>query len=111
LIPINELYGDPNHLHHYTSSEFVRLAEACSLTVTYQLENELMFHTVEKFYFEEYNYRWKILGPLVAALFNFPTSVLPFQGYQVIDSVMMALGWKPRQLGCVFTKSASLGQR
>jgi ubiquinone/menaquinone biosynthesis C-methylase UbiE len=105
LIPINENYDDPNHVHHYTSLGFVELAKECLLDVKYQLENELLFHIVEKFYFEEYNYRWKILGPLIAMLFNFPTSILPFRVYQKIDRGMMALGYKPRQLGCILTKS------
>ena len=111
LIPINEIYDDPNHLHRYNSLGFLELAKECSLKVVYQLENELLYHMVEKFYFEEYNYRWKILGPLIAALFNFPTSVLPFWAYQLIDKAMMAFGWKPRQLGCALTKSSSVDGR
>lgn len=104
LIPINENYDDPNHIHHYTGSRFAELAEECSLQVLYQLENELLFHLVEKFYFEEYNYRWKIFGPLIAALFNFPTAVLPFWIYQILDRVMLSPGWKPRQFGCVLVR-------
>lgn len=105
LIPINEKYDDPNHLHRYDAPGFIRLAEECSLVVKRQLENELLFHFVEKFYFEEFNRRWKIFGSLIAALFNFPTAVLPFWVYRVIDTGMMVLGWKPRQLACVFVRA------
>ena len=111
LIPINEIYDDPNHVHHYTSLEFVELAKGSSLHVAYQIENELLFHLVEKFYFEQFNYRWKILGPLIAALFNFPTSVLPFWGYQVLARAMTTFGWKPRQFGGVFNKAFPARQR
>lgn len=105
LIPINENYNDPNHLHRYTSHQFMALAEENLLVPIYHIENELLFHFVEKFYFEEYNRRWKILGPLIAALFNFSTSVLPFWMYQFLEKTMKMFGWKPRQLGCVFIKS------
>lgn len=104
LIPINENYNDPNHLHRYTSDEFLKIAEASSLMPVFKLENELLYHFVEKFYFEEYNKRWKLLGPAIAAIFNFPTSVLPFAVYRMIDKGMIALGWKPRQLACVLTR-------
>jgi ubiquinone/menaquinone biosynthesis C-methylase UbiE len=106
LIPINENYEDPNHLQRYTSSDFKKLSENSSFEVRYPLENELLFHFVEKFYFEEYNYRWKILGPLIAMLFNFPTSILPFGAYQIIDRIMKSLGWLPRQFGCVLLKQS-----
>jgi ubiquinone/menaquinone biosynthesis C-methylase UbiE len=111
LIPINEIYDDPNHIHRYTSLEFVEVAQRCALRVAYPIENELLFHLVEKFYFEAFNYRWKIFGPLIAALFNFPTSLLPFWGYQVLDRAMIRLGWKPRQFGGVFNKVFPVRQR
>ena len=104
LIPVNENYEDPNHLHRYTSVEFIELANSLGLRVLVKLENELLFHLVEKFYFEGYNRRWKYFGAAIAALFNFPTSILPFWVYRLIESGMMAMGWKPRQLGCVFNK-------
>jgi ubiquinone/menaquinone biosynthesis C-methylase UbiE len=105
LIPINENYNDPNHLHRYDTSGFLKLAQACLLTARYQIENELLFHFVEKFYFEEYNLRWKAFGSLIAAVFNFPTAVLPFRAYRIIEAIMLAFGWKPRQLGCIFVRS------
>jgi ubiquinone/menaquinone biosynthesis C-methylase UbiE len=104
LIPINENYQDPNHLRRYTGSQFMDLAKSCSFRVVNALENELLFHLVETFYFEEFNYRWKVLGPFIAGLFNFPTSVLPFWSYQVIERAMILLGWRPRQFGCVLAK-------
>lgn len=104
LIPINENYEDPNHLHRYDSRGFIRLAETCLLVAKHQIENELLFHVVEKFYFEEYNRRWKVFGSLIAALFNFPTAVLPFWVYRTVEAVMRLLGWKPRQLGCVLVR-------
>lgn len=111
LIPINENYEDPNHLRQYTSSQFISLANDCSFRVLHHLENELLFHLVEKFYFEGYNSRWKVLGPLIAALFNFPTSVLPFWTYQVIERGMKKLGWQPRQLGCVLAKKELIAEK
>ena len=110
LIPINENYEDPNHLRRYTSTQFMKLANDCSFRVLYHLENELLFHVVEKFYFEGYNYRWKVLGPLIAGLFNFPTSVLPFPAYRVIERGMKTFGWQPRQLGCVLAKQKLAAQ-
>jgi ubiquinone/menaquinone biosynthesis C-methylase UbiE len=101
LIPINENYHDPNHLHRYDTPGFLRLAQESSLIAISQIENELLFHFVEKFYFEEYNRRWNVFGSLIAALFNFPTAILPFWVYRTIEAVMLVLGWKPRQLGCV----------
>jgi ubiquinone/menaquinone biosynthesis C-methylase UbiE len=101
LIPINENYNDPNHKHSYKSQDFIRLAESCSMIPVYQMENEFLFHFVEKFYFKEYNRRWKVFGAIISALFNFPTAILPFHFYQIVDKCMLALGWKPRQLGCV----------
>ncbi|HAV76437.1 MAG TPA: hypothetical protein DCX53_03690 [Anaerolineae bacterium] len=104
LIPINENYEDPHHLHRYSSVGFSELASSRGLRMSVKLENELLFHLVEKFYFEGYNRRWKYFGAVVAALFNFPTSILPFWVYRFIERGMMVMGWKPRQLGCVFTK-------
>jgi ubiquinone/menaquinone biosynthesis C-methylase UbiE len=106
IIPINEKYDDPNHFRRYTSVQFIRLLNDCSFRIRAQMENELLFHLVERFYFEEYNYRWNVLGPLIAMLFNFPTSILPFWAYQVIDFGLMKLGWKPRQFGCAVSKQA-----
>ena len=111
LIPINEKYNDPNHYRRYTSSQFEKLSEDCSFRILHKLENELLFHFVEKFYFEEYNYRWKIFGPLIAMLFNFPTSVLPFRIYQLIDRVMISLGFLPRQYACVLAKRDVKGRQ
>lgn len=105
LIPINENYDDPNHLHRYDTPGFLKLLQDCSLTARFQIENELLFHLVEKFYFEEYNRRWKVFGALIAALFNFPTAILPFPAYRMIETVMLALGWKPRELGCVIVRA------
>jgi ubiquinone/menaquinone biosynthesis C-methylase UbiE len=107
LIPINENYQDPNHLRRYTPEEFHELVKGSSLVLLDQLENELLFHLVEKFYFEEYYKRWKLRGRVIAMLFNVPTAVLPFGAYQLIDRVMNALGWQPRQLGCILAKPGS----
>lgn len=107
LIPINENYDDPNHLHRYTSENFLEIAKRNGLVPVYQMENELLFHWVEKFYFEKYSERWKVVGPLIAMLFNFPTAVLPFWMYQFIDKAMIRLGWKPRQVACVLVKTES----
>ena len=49
LVPINEIYFDPNHVRKYTSLGMKSLAKDCGFDVQYQIENELLFHLVEKF--------------------------------------------------------------
>jgi ubiquinone/menaquinone biosynthesis C-methylase UbiE len=105
LIPINENYEDLNHMHRYTSEIFMALVTKNLFLPIHVMENELLFHFVEKFYFEEYSKRWRIRGPIIAALFNFPTAILPFWMYQSIDKMMIAFGWKPRQLACILTRT------
>lgn len=107
LIPINENHNDPNHLHRYTSAGFLKAAAESSLKPIFMMENELLSHFVEKFYFEEYKKRWNLLGPVIAACFDFPTAVLPFAVYRIIDKGRMAPGWKPRQLACVLARQGN----
>jgi len=82
------------------------LAVALGFNVHTVLENELLFHFVEKFYFEGYNKRWKILGPLIVALFNIPTSLIPFSGYRFLDAILRRVGFQPRQTCALLNKSS-----
>jgi len=106
LVPINERYNDPNHVRAYSTASLRELAVALGFNVHTVLENELLFHIVETFYFKGYNRRWKILGPAIVALFNFPLSVLPFFAYRAIDAIMRAAGFKPRQTCLVLVKDS-----
>lgn len=105
VVPINERYDDPNHVRHYSTSSIVQLVRGLGFTVRNVLENELLFHIVEKFYFEGYNTRWRILGPLIAAVFNVPLALMPFRGYQLADRFMATMGFQPRQVSIVLHKS------
>ena len=107
LVPINENYEDHNHVRSYTQESLVHQAQRCGFFTGDVLENETLFHLVETFYFENYNTRWRMLGPLVAAAFNFPLSTFPFFAYRVIDRAMISLGFKPRQVGVVLKKEQS----
>lgn len=107
LVPINENYNDPNHVRHYTSASFTQLAARCHFDILLHLENEYLFHLVEKFYLEGYHERWRIFGWMIAAVFNIPTAILPFSAYQVIDALMRTIGFRPRQSGFVMIKAES----
>ena len=104
LIPINEKYLDPNHIHRYTPGEFDAITQKSGFHTLFSFQNELLFHLVERFYYENYSHRWKIIGPLITALFNIPTSILPFTVYTWIDKIMERLGFLPRQAGFVLTR-------
>jgi ubiquinone/menaquinone biosynthesis C-methylase UbiE len=105
LIPINEHYIDPNHLRKYSSISFINLLDRHHFKkMVYSFENELLFHLVEKFYFEKYNLRWKLFGPVIAMIFNFPASQIPFSLMQIIDRLLISLGYKPRQFACILKK-------
>jgi ubiquinone/menaquinone biosynthesis C-methylase UbiE len=105
LIPINENYPDPQHMRKYTETSFTEFLRTNGVPpILCSIKNELLFHIVEKFYFEHYNKRWKIRGPIISAIFNFSTAWIPFWGMRAVDKVFLKLGYKPRQFGCVVEK-------
>ena len=104
LIPINEKYIDPNHIHRYSVENFFSIVHQVGFQVLFSFQNELLFHLVERFYHEGYIDRRKITGPLIAALFNFTFSVLPFTVYIWIEKILGRLGFLPRQAGFVLTR-------
>lgn len=110
LVPINERYHDPNHVRQYSTHTLGRLAKQSGFKVNAALENELLFHLVEKFYFEGYSKRWKFLGPLIVALFNIPTSLIPFSGYRFLDAILEMAGLHPRQTCALLTKKGQQTQ-
>ena len=102
LVPINERYHDPKHVRQYTPSGFLHLLRQSGFrNVLMTIENELLFYLVEKFYFKGYNKQWHVAGPIIVALFNLPTSILPFSAHRIMDRLFMLFGLKPRQFGCV----------
>jgi ubiquinone/menaquinone biosynthesis C-methylase UbiE len=106
LIPINENYTDPNHVHRYVPHDLLKKASSAGFKpAVITIENELLFHLVEKFYFEGYSQK-KVVGPVLAALFNFPTAVLPFKVTGWIEQIFLRLGYRPRQFGCVLEKGS-----
>jgi ubiquinone/menaquinone biosynthesis C-methylase UbiE len=104
VIPINENYPNPYHEHIYSTLEFQKKAQAAGFSNLFSMENDLLYRLVEKFYSDQLNYRWKIIGPMIAALFNFPTAILPFWAIQPIELLMRGMGWRPMQAGFVFRK-------
>jgi len=101
LVPINEKYDDPKHLRHYTTESLAETVRSHGFEVEHVLENELIFHVVEKFYAMQYSTKWRIIGPAIVALFNIPTSLLPFHVCRLIDKMIRLTGRKPRQVGIV----------
>jgi len=104
LIPINEKYHDPNHVHKFTTKSFIEIAENYGFTLKFVIENELLFHIVEKFYAKGYRNKWKILGLFIASIFNIPASLLPFSWCLFLDKVISKFGYKPRQAGFLLKK-------
>jgi ubiquinone/menaquinone biosynthesis C-methylase UbiE len=104
LIPINEKYFDPNHVHKYTAEKFLKVGVEYGYKLIYYLENEQLFHLVEKFYYEGYKEKWKAIGSLVAVVFNISFSIWPFSIYQELEKLFLSFGFKPRQFGCVLEK-------
>lgn len=51
LIPVNEKHDDPRHMHHYSSSEFTKLAEMKGLKIVLQHENDLVSRWSEWYYY------------------------------------------------------------
>jgi ubiquinone/menaquinone biosynthesis C-methylase UbiE len=105
LVPINENYVDPNHIRAYTPESFDRiLLEIGFSRIVHKMQNELLFHLVEKFYFENHKIKYPLWGAFVSGLFNFPASMMPFGFYQFADKILMSRGLKPRQYACVARK-------
>lgn len=104
LVPINEKYQDPNHFRQYTSREIGLLAQECNFNVYYKIENERLFHLVDRLYFEGYSTRWKHLSPAIKVIFNVPTALMPFPVNSAIEGLMKKIGYLPRQAGLVLVK-------
>lgn len=104
LIPINEKYPDTKHIHAYDGLKLIELAKQVGLTIVDLIENELIYHPVEKFYYNECNRKLPIIGPLITVAFNLATFWMPFRLYRFIDNVMEKMGLKPRQFGVVLRK-------
>lgn len=107
LIPINERYDDPNHVRRYTPQGFQTLVGQCGLTIVDELQNELLFHFVERFYFAGYNKKWPLLGPAIVAVFNLPTALLPFRIYRGLERALSIAGLPPRQAGFVLRRDGT----
>lgn len=103
LVPINETYDDPKHVRRYTPERLASLAKRCQLDVVLEFQNELLFYAVERFYCEGYNTRWRVLGPVIAAMFNVPAALLPFGMQRALDRILESIGLRPRQAGLVVT--------
>jgi ubiquinone/menaquinone biosynthesis C-methylase UbiE len=103
LLPINEKHEDLNHVRKYTPDGFRLLVTRCGFSIRVQLENEALFHLVEKFYADGYNKRWQVLGPLIVAAFNVPAALLPFWAHRLLDRLLRGMGMQPRQAGFVLT--------
>ena len=104
LIPINEKYDDVKHIRKYTTEKFIKFATDNGFKIDYYLENELLFHIVEKFYYYNYNKKWKILGPIITLLFNIPSSLLPIRVHKLINPIFKSFDFKPRQAGFLLSK-------
>jgi hypothetical protein len=74
------------------------LVRASGFEILETIENELLFYLVERFYFEGFKTRGKIMGPVIAAAFNIPTSQLPFGWYEACDRFLRRRGFTPRQI-------------
>jgi ubiquinone/menaquinone biosynthesis C-methylase UbiE len=103
LVPINERYADANHMRSYAPGGVKRIAQASGFASTVEMQNELLFHLVEAFYFRGYNKKWPILGPAIAAAFNIPAALMPFWLARILDRALATFGLAPRQAGYVFT--------
>jgi ubiquinone/menaquinone biosynthesis C-methylase UbiE len=105
LIPINEKYPEPNHYRKYTPADFISLLNKCSFNkIALSVENLVIYRLIEKFYRGDYNQRWKIIGPLIVAAFNIPTSLLSYSLNLTIDLFLMRISWLPMQYGCIVRK-------
>lgn len=104
VVPINENYVDPNHARHYDARSLASVANAAGFEVVVSMENETLFYLVERFYFEKYNARWRFFGPVIAAAFNIPASLLPLWVCRFLDRLFFACGLPARQLGVVLRK-------
>lgn len=104
LVPVNEVYNDPNHIRRYTFYSLAQLSEDLGFRVLYGIENELLFRLVEKYYYEDDLRRLKILRTLFAACFHLPTAILPIQAYETLEVLLRKVGYKPRQAGLVLAK-------
>ena len=107
LVPINEKFADPKHVRHYATESLINVVRSQGFTPQCVLENELIFHVVERFYALEYNKKWKVIGPLIVALFNIPTALLPLVVCHAIDGLFRIMGRKPKQVGIVVKRADS----
>lgn len=104
LIPINEEFDDPRHLHRYTAVGFLKLIEEHGFKSPFHLENELLYNLVRKFYLEDKD-RMGLMGKLIAGCFNVPTALLPFPILTWLDRLLFRMGYLPSQFGLVLQKS------
>lgn len=107
VVPINEKYEDPNHARQYDLTSLCAAVLATGFDVIASMENETLYYLVERFYFERYNTRWKLLGPMIVAAFNIPASLLPLSICRFIDQIFNVCGMPARQLGVVVRKRSA----
>ena len=101
LIPVNEKYDDPRHMHHYSSEKFIELAQMKGLNTILQHENDLISRWSEWYYYGGGWKRYKIFGAIFALGFNLATSLWPYKMYGAVEKWFAGQGYTPRQAGFV----------
>ena len=109
VIPINEKYIDPKHLRHFTSKQLRDLLVSGGFDPILIIENDLLYHIVDKFYSQGFKERWGVLGWLVSIGFNIPTAIMPFPLLRLLDGCCALLGVQPRQ--CSVAAMRAFGAR
>jgi len=109
LIPINERYNDPKHLHHFSSEKCIRLFQENHFECIFSMENEFLNYLVEDIYWRHVEKDWNIKDNIKRIVFNFSFSRLPYTLYKFIDSLFLRFtNLKPRQAVFIFQYNASI---
>jgi ubiquinone/menaquinone biosynthesis C-methylase UbiE len=108
LIPVNERFTDPHHVHTFTMESCKHLCAEHGFGFHFGFENELLFYLVEKMYRRNEGKRWGAIDNARRLIFNVATAPLPFWLSRLLDrSIGCASKLPPRQAALAFTKESN----
>jgi len=106
LVPINEKYFDPKHVHRFTTQSCMQFFNSNGFYPLEYEENEYFYHMVEGLYLNRSGNNWSILDNIKRFFFNFSLTIIPFKILKFLESVYKLMSNKklPRQTIILFKK-------
>lgn len=109
IVPINERFEDPKHVHKFTTDYCIKLFKENNFNCVYSVENEFLYYMVENLYWKHYQHSWNQLDNFKRIIFNLMFSKLPFLIYKPMESMFKVItGFPPRQSVLVFRQNTEV---